>query len=626
MTSLQNSYKNLSARLGQLEALEQVLLFLEYDRHALMPSNAGAHRTAQRLAVLQAQIAWLDDPDMADWLAQTSDQDAQTRVQSMRTIADNRLNALQNHAPTGTDAYAQLKARFAMMSALGEISGTITKVNEIGASIDSEDAQIRQSMALAAVRNFLIADPNLSAWLDEAEQDAANMPVEDRRNLTLMRERWLADAGLPAQMVEDIARVGSEGEIRHTKNYKGNDWSTMKDWYAHSFDVAKRTGLFLKDKLGVPSSYDALLHTYSPGLRADHIEREFATLKAALIPMIRAAVAKQAAEDANGQAPIPLSGPFPAAQQEELCRRIVTAMGFDLTRGRIDAIAGHPSCSGGGDDVRLTTRFEEDDFLNGLYSAIHEAGHGLYEQNTPAAWRYQPAGSSYGMAVHETESMIFERNACKSPEFFRFLEREARTVFSRPNDPALDADNLRKLLYRAQPSFIRVDADELTYPLHVILRFELEKAIIDGKMDVADLPKAWNDAMKNLLGIEPPGPSQGCMQDVHWPCGLQGYFPAYALGAMGAAQLFAAACRAHPDIPKGMENGDFTKLRTWLRDNIHSKGSLLEMDDLFIQATGEKLNARHFLDYLSRSFLGKPYMPPAQQPHATRPPPSAPGM
>jgi carboxypeptidase Taq len=254
----------------------------------------------------------------------------------------------------------------------------------------------------------------------------------------------------------------------------------------------------------------------------------------------------------------------------------------------------------------MTTRCNKKDFLDGLYSSIHEAGHGMYEQGTPQEWRYQPAGGTLGMDVHESQSMIWERQACKSPEFFRFLEKHAREVFERPDDPALSAENMQKLVTQVKPSFIRIEADEVTYPAHVMLRFKLEKALIEGTMTVDELPEKWNAEIEKLLGIIPPDPSKGCMQDVHWPSGLQGYFPAYALGAMGAAQLYAAACKASPEIPANIERGDFSLLKEWLRANVHGKGSLVTSEQLFIDATGEKLNSRYFLDYLRERYLGQP--------------------
>ncbi len=425
----------------------------------------------------------------------------------------------------------------------------------------------------------------------------------DRRNLALMRRAWVSEAGLPDELVTEIARIQSDGEKKHTELRKGGDWSKMKDWYAHSIDIMRTLGQIRKDKLGAASVYEALLDSFSPDLADATVAREFAVLEKALPGMIREAVDLQAKNP-----PIPLKGPFPQAQQAELSRRLAVAMGYDFTRGAMYPIDAHPSTGGSASDVRYTTDCsDETNFLPAVYSTVHETGHALYEQGTPLEWRYQLVGASMGMAVHESQSGIMERNAAHTPEFFQFLEKQAREVFNRPDDPALSAKNLELLAKQVNPSFIRIEADELTYPAHIILRYKLEKALVEGTLAIDNLPKEWNDGMKNLLGITPPDNAKGCMQDVHWPVGLIGYFPAYALGNMIAAQLYDAAVKAKPDIPAELGKGNFKPLKEWLNKNVHSKGSTLTTDELMIAATGEKLNSKYYLDHLSRRYLGRPF-------------------
>jgi carboxypeptidase Taq len=271
----------------------------------------------------------------------------------------------------------------------------------------------------------------------------------------------------------------------------------------------------------------------------------------------------------------------------------------------------HPFTGGASGDTRLTSDYKEDNFLEAVYSAVHETGHALYDQNTPEEWRGQPAGRTMLMNVHESQSRIMEVQAARTPEFFEFLSRTAQEVFNRPNDESLSAANLAKLVNRAKPSFIRIEADALTYTAHILLRRDLESAIIENKLSVDDLPGKWNGGMQKLLGITPANPAEGHMQDGHWPSGAIGYFPAYTLGDMMAAQLFAAATKQKPEIRDGLKTGDFKPLRDWLKDNVHGKGSLLTVDELMTQATGEKLNAKYYLDNLSRQYLGKPWTPAA---------------
>lgn len=510
-------------------------------------------------------------------------------------------------------AYEKLKERFSEISNLGGASSVLLKEMEISMPAGSAQDRINQVMAIGTAIHTLITDPQVKLWLDEAQAQAASLSAEDRRNLELMHHSWVHRAFLSRDLSREVSRLGSEGEQRHSQNYTSGDWNTMKDWYRHSFDIARAVGEAKKSALGVKSAYEALLDQFSPGLREATVEREFSLLEKELAPLIKEAQAKQKAQGD----PLPLQGPFPFEQVEELCNRVVAAMGFDFSRGRFDLTRDHhPSCGGTSDDTRMTSRYKADDFLDAVFAAIHEAGHGLYSQNLPKAWRYQPAGSDQGMALHESQSMIWELQACKTPEFFQYLEREARAVFGRPNDKSLSADNMMKLMTRVEPSFIRIEADEMTYPAHIVLRWRLEKSIIEGKLDVADLPRAWNDGMKQLLGIVPPDPSKGCMQDVHWPGGMQGYFPSYTLGAMGAAQLFAAACKARPELRGELAKGNCKPLHEWLRDNVHAKGCLIDYDAVFVAATGEKLNAAYYLNHLSERYLGKSWTGPQKTPQA----------
>ncbi len=494
-------------------------------------------------------------------------------------------------------AYENLKERFAQMSNLQNAGSILGKDMETTMTSGSTNDRIEQITAIAMASHHLMTDPQVEEWLDRAESDASNFSSEDRRNLDLMRRDWIHGAALPADLAKAEAELSAKGERMHVEHFQSGDWSKMKDWYEHSFNIAREVGDAKKDKLGLPTIYDALVDTYSPGIRVSVIETEFAALDQELRNLIPAAVAKQ-----KQQAPtLPLKGPFPAQQQMELATRVATAMGFDFNRGGLFAIDGHPSSGGSSDDNRITTRCKEGEFFFSLYSSIHEAGHGMYSQNEPLAWRYQPIGGHLGMSVHESQSRIMECNAAMTDEFIEYLSVQANDIFG--SDPSLSAGNLKKHIHKVEPSFIRIAADELTYSMHVILRFGLEKAIIEGKLDAKDLPEAWNAGMKEKLGVIVPGNEKGCMQDVHYPIGSVGYFPSYALGSMLAAQFFAAAERANPNLRTALGKGDFQPLATWLHDNVHSQGSIMPADQMIKQATGEGLNAKHYLDHFKARYL-----------------------
>ena len=500
-------------------------------------------------------------------------------------------------------AYDLLKERFAQISHLGHAASILNVDAQVAMAAGSAADRTGQVIAIASASHMLITAPDVAQWLDAAEKDKASLPADDQRNLELMRRNWVHANALSKELAEEVARIESEGEHLHVEHKKNGDWAKMRDWYKHSFDTARAIGTAKMAKLGVATPYEALLDSFSPGLTSARIDAEFAKLQAHLPAIIREAVARQQALPA----PLPLKS-YPVEQQVELCRTLALAMGFDTNRGVISVIDGHPSCNGSPDDIRFTLGCTPENFLEAVYSTIHEAGHGIYDQNRPAAWRYQPAGEHLGMNVHESQSRIMEVQACHTPAFFRFLEQAARKAFNEPTEPSLSAANLERLINTAQPSFIRTEADEVTYAVHVMLRYRIEKAMVNGDMTIDELPKAWNDGLKDMLGITPPHAGQGHMQDVHWPCGLVGYFPAYTLGDMGAAQLYAAATKARPDITAELEKGNFTPLRTWLNDNVHGKGSLLPSDEMFRQATGEALNADYLLNHLSQRYLGRPFV------------------
>ena len=343
--------------------------------------------------------------------------------------------------------------------------------------------------------------------------------------------------------------------------------------------------------------YEALLDEYEPDGSTVAIDRLFGELAGMLPGLIDAVLAHQGAQ----KQPLPLGERFPLEQQRLLGVELMRRLGFDFDHGRLD-ISLHPFCGGTPDDVRITTRYDEADFTGALMGVLHETGHALYERGLPAAWRHQPVGAARGMSLHESQSLLVEMQACRSREFLEFSAPILRKAFG-GNGAAWDADNLYRIYTRVERSFIRVDADEVTYPAHVILRYRLERAMISGDLALADLPGAWNTGMRELLGVTPPSDREGCLQDIHWYDGAWGYFPTYTLGAMTAAQLFAAAKRTDPTILPSIARGDFAPLLRWLRAHVHGKGSLLSTDALIREATGAPLGAQVFEAHLRARYL-----------------------
>jgi carboxypeptidase Taq len=315
--------------------------------------------------------------------------------------------------------------------------------------------------------------------------------------------------------------------------------------------------------------------------------------------LIRQVIDKQSRETV-----VQPKGPFPIAAQRQLCERVVGLLGFDFNAGRLD-VSTHPFCGGVPEDVRMTTRFREDEFLGSLMGTIHETGHGRYEQNRPRHWLGQPLAESRSMAIHESQSLSFEMQLGSHPGFVAQLTPLLNGAFGA--QPAFEPENLHRLMTRVKPGLIRVEADEVTYPAHIIVRYEIERALIEGEIEADDIVPLWDAKMAELLGLDTRGNfKDGPMQDVHWPSGMFGYFPCYSLGAMYAAQWFAAMRRATLDLDARIARADFAPVFDWLREHIWQPASRWTTDELARRASGEPLNPAHFKAHLHSRYLPTP--------------------
>jgi carboxypeptidase Taq len=458
------------------------------------------------------------------------------------------------------------------------------------------DVRGDQMATLKVIAHEEMTAPAMADLLSAAEDAAPALDDWQRANLREMRRAWVHAAAVPADLVEALSKAVSVAEMRWRSARAENDFAGLLPDLRRVLDLTREVARIKAAKLGV-SPYDALLDEYEPGGASAEIDRVFDDLAAFLPGFIDAVLAKQA----RGPAALAVPGPFAADKQRELALKLMASLGFDFNHGRLDT-SHHPFCGGVPDDVRITTRWDERDFLSGLMAVLHETGHALYERGLPPRWRHQPVGEARGMSAHESQSLLVEMQACRSREFIAYLAPLAAAAFG-GDGPAWGADNLYRIYTRVERSLIRVDADEVTYPAHVILRYRLEKAMVAGDLELPDLPAAWNEAMRELVGIVPPDDRTGCLQDIHWPGGAWGYFPTYTLGAMTAAQLFDAATRGDPGIRPAIARGDFAPLMGWLRANLHAKGSLLPMRDLLAQATGKPLDPAIYKQHLRRRYL-----------------------
>jgi carboxypeptidase Taq len=491
-------------------------------------------------------------------------------------------------------AYPSLERTFARLAALEGASGILGWDSQTLMPDGAAEGRADQLAVLRGVAHEILTGPEMADRLAAARDEA--LDPGQRANLAEMARSHRHAASVPGDLVEASSRAVSKAEMTWRTARADSDFARLAPDLAEVLRLQREIGQAKGAALGL-SPYDALLDGYDPGMRRAVIDPIFAVLRAELPGLVAAIAERQAQEPA----PLPLAGPFPVEAQRGIGLALMTAAGFDFTRGRLD-VSLHPFCGGATDDVRITTRYDESDVMRALMGVLHETGHALYEQGRPAAWRTQPAGQARGMTLHESQSLIVEMQACRSAEFFRYLAPLLRDSLGR-SGPEWEAENLHRLGTRVAPGLIRVDADEATYPAHILLRYDLETAMIAGDLAVADLPGAFNEGLHRLLGVTPPNDRLGCLQDIHWPGGAWGYFPTYTLGALTAAQLFAAARGAVPDLMAGLAQGDFGPLRGWLRRTVHARGSLAETGTIIAEATGAPLGPEAFLRHLRARYL-----------------------
>jgi len=493
-------------------------------------------------------------------------------------------------------AYAKLEDRFRRIALLGETAAVLhwdTAAIMPGGAAAARGEQLAE---MKAVIHGLATAPEIGDWTADAEAQVGDLDDWQRANLREIRHLWTKATAIPEDLVVALSKACSACETVWRQARPDADYAAVKPLLQDVLDRTKEMGTAKAEVLGL-SLYDALLDDYEPGGRTTEIDVVFADLEAFLPAFLGEALEAQAARPA----PVRPEGPFPIDVQKALGEKFMTALGFDFNFGRLD-VSLHPFCGGTPDDVRITTRYDEADFTSSLMGVLHETGHALYERGLPDKWRRQPVGESLGMSIHESQSLLVEMQVCRSETFINWAGPLMKETFSGAG-AAWNNDNLYRLYTVVKPDFIRVDADEVTYPAHVILRYRLEKALLSGNMSLDDLPAAWNDGMKGLLGITPPSDREGCLQDVHWYDGAWGYFPTYTLGAMTAAQLFAAARDADPGIETGIGLGDFKPLMAWLREHVHGKGRSMNGREMLTAATGRALDAQVFKDHLRARYL-----------------------
>ena len=485
------------------------------------------------------------------------------------------------------DAYAALLAHTRETHLLATTSALLAWDQETGMPPSAGEVRAQQLALLARLAHERATDPRVADWLAACEASPLGDPDRAANVRELRRDHDRATR-LPPSLVEELASVESRAQQAWAAARAASDFAAFLPWLERIVALQQQKADCLRrDDQG---RWDALADIYEPGMRAADLRQLFAPLRQRLVALRERLTAGTPPDTSFSRVPID------EARQEAFVRAVVTAMGFDFTRGRIDRSA-HPFCTTTGADVRLTTRFRGDDVLDALGSTMHEAGHGLYEQGLDPAALGTPLGEAVSLGIHESQSRLWENHVGRSRAFWQWCWPLAQQHLGSACD-GYDADAVFAAGNLVTPSLIRVEADEATYDLHVMVRFELEQELLDGTLPVAELPLRWNAFYRDLLGVEVPDDRRGCLQDVHWSCGLFGYFPTYTLGNLFAAQFFAAADRALGGLGSLLRRGEFGPLREWLREHVHRHGRRYSPDELCRRATGAPLSAEPFLAHL----------------------------
>jgi carboxypeptidase Taq len=465
-------------------------------------------------------------------------------------------------------------------------------------AVGGGDKRAEAMANLAGMYHAQATAPEIGDWIAKARSE--DLDTDQKLAVDEFERSYINATCLPTEFVErrTAATMRSE-QLWRDLRAKG-DWDTFLPALEGVVALVREEAQLRADAVKL-APYDALMDQYDPGNRVTGIDPIFADLKSFLKDFVPEALAVQ--EERLAKRPRKtLNGPYPIEKQRELGLAAMRAVGFDFTHGSL-AVSHHPFCGGVPTDVRMTTRYRTDEFLSSLMGVLHETGHALYEQGLPKNWSHWPLGKARGMGIHESQSLFVEMQLSRSPEFWEYLLPLVGQHLGEDAIPGWEIADILNEVNHVERGHIRVDADEVTYPLHVILRYELEQDLVAGKLEASQIPEAWDAKMMEYLGISTINdPKDGPMQDVHWPGGAFGYFPSYTLGAMIAAQQWAAMEKAVPDARAQMRQGEFEAINQWRSDNIWQAASRYSTPDLITRATGEPLNADFFKAHLKRRY------------------------
>jgi len=489
--------------------------------------------------------------------------------------------------------YQELRERFREIALVGGASSLLSWDQDTYMPPKAAPFRADQLACLSGWRHRLAVAPEVNDWIKACEDHGYPAGSKEAANTREWRRDYDREAKLPQALVEDFERTSSLARMAWVDAREKSEFPIFEPHLVKLLALTREKA----NHWGYEESiYDALLEGYEPGARASQVRALFAELRPAVVAIVGPAAERGARTPGNL-----LSGDYPIAGQQAFNREVADAIGFDFEAGRIDTTA-HPFCASPGlRDTRLTTRYDRNDFSISLYGVLHEAGHGLYDQGLPEGDFGAPAGEAVSLGIHESQSRLWENKVGCAPAFWEhWLPAAARHL---PDLTRFSPAEITAALNRVSPSFIRVEADEVTYDLHIILRFELELRLLEGDLAIADLPGAWNEEFEKMFGLRVPDDARGCLQDIHWSLGIFGYFPTYTLGNLNSAQLFAAARKQVAGLDAQLAQGTYSGLLDWLRANVHAHGRCLRPQELMQRATGEPTRISRHVEYL-REKLG----------------------
>nr|MDO8110347.1 carboxypeptidase M32 [Candidatus Sigynarchaeota archaeon] len=490
------------------------------------------------------------------------------------------------------DDYTKLLEKARELLLWQSISGLVQWDFETKMPQGATDQRSLQMALLEQLLHEKSVDPELGKLLASVKTSSTFKDASDieKRNVHLIQKTYDEQTKLPADLVEQIAKEYAIAVDAWKRAKNAKDFSIFKPELEKTIDLVKKKAHYLNpDK----DAYDVLVDLFEPGITVNSIAAVFEPLKKGLIPII-----KKCAESSNKPNLSFLNRPVPIEIQEKISKKLMEFVQYDLKRGRLDETE-HPFTQGYYDDVRICTHYYEKNFSSSMFAVLHEAGHGIYEQNIPATWMWQPIGTACSMGVHESQSRLVENIVGRSKAFWTFFLPQLKKLTGKTFKD-VDMDLMVRAANDVKPSKIRIEADEVTYSLHVVLRFEMEQLIMSGKATVAELPAIWNEKMDKYFGIKIENDSEGIMQDTHWASGLFGYFPDYALGNVYDGILLETMEKKLPNWQDSIAKGDFKPVHDWMVENVHHYGNLMDPVDLIKKVTGKDIDSKPFVKYLEK--------------------------